>query len=346
MSEKTCLKSMTAEEMQQFMAGIGQPAYRAKQIFKWLHLGVTSFEQMTDLPKSLREKLSEHTVISDLEMVSKRVSKQDGTIKYLFGLSDQNSIETVLMQYEHGNSLCISTQAGCRMGCAFCASFDPHKARNLTAAEMLDQVLCAQRDSGRKVGSIVLMGTGEPLDNFDNVMLFLSLVSAPGGLNIGMRNISLSTCGLLPEIEKLSKLKLQLTLSVSLHAPNDDIRAKLMPIAKKYPLNSLMKACKRYFEHTGRRISFEYAMIDQLNDTEQCAKELSALLKGFNCHVNLIPLNAIEGGAFKGSSPQTIRAFQDKLLKNKINTTVRRSLGGDIEAACGQLRRISQKDER
>lgn len=339
MEEKICIKSLLPEELEALLKEWGEPKYRAKQIFKWLHQGVTDFQQMSDISKSLRQKLEENCFISRPEILRKQVSAHDGTIKYLFGLSDGNSIETVLMQYEHGNSICVSTQAGCKMGCVFCASFDPAKSRNLRPAEILDEILFAQIDSGRKVSNIVLMGTGEPLDNYDNVMAFLKLVSHPDGINIGMRHISLSTCGLVPRIDELAELKLQLTLSVSLHAPNDELRSRLMPVNRRYALGELMPACHRYFEKTGRRISFEYAMIGGVNDTPECARQLIRLLKGFNCHVNLIPLNHVPGSPLIPSTKENLRRFQNELIRNGLNATVRRSLGGDIAASCGQLRR-------
>ena len=326
------------------MAELGEPRYRAGQIFKWLHQGVVSFDEMSDLPKALRARLEETCVLTRPEILRKQVSRLDGTIKYLFGLSDGNSIETVLMEYEHGNSICVSTQAGCKMGCVFCASFDPARSRNLTPAEILDEILFAQKDSGRKVSNIVLMGTGEPLDNFDNVMRFLKLVSHPDGINIGMRHISLSTCGLVPMIDELARLKLQLTLSVSLHAPNNETRSSIMPVNRRYPLEELMPACRRYFKATGRRISFEYAMIRGVTDTRECARQLIGLLKGFNCHVNLIPLNHVEGSPLIPSTKEDVRRFQNELIKNGLNATVRRSLGGDISASCGQLRRQRNKE--
>lgn len=339
MEEKICIKSLLPEQLTELMKQLGQPAYRGKQVFRWLQQGVTTFDQMSDLPKSLRELLEEKCILTHPEILRKQVSAHDGTIKYLFGLEDGNSIETVLMQYEHGNSICVSTQAGCKMGCVFCASFDPKKSRNLRPAEILDEILFAQKDSGRRVSNIVLMGTGEPLDNYENVMTFLRLVSHPEGLNIGMRHISLSTCGLVPMISKLEQENLQLTLSVSLHAPNNELRSRLMPVNRRWSLEELMPACRRYFAKTGRRISFEYAMIRDMNDTPECARQLIALLRGFNCHVNLIPLNHVEGSPLIPSTRENLRRFQNELIRNGINTTVRRSLGGDISASCGQLRR-------
>lgn len=339
MEDKICIKSLLPEQLADLMKQLGQPAYRAKQVFRWLQQGVGSFDEMSDLPKALREALKETCRLTRPEILRKQVSAHDGTIKYLFGLEDGNSIETVLMQYGHGNSICVSTQAGCKMGCVFCASFDRKKSRDLRPAEILDEILWAQKDSGRRVSNIVLMGTGEPLDNYENVMTFLRLVSHPEGLNIGMRHISLSTCGLVPMIRRLEEERLQLTLSVSLHAPNDALRSRLMPVNRRWPLGELMPACRHYFEATGRRISFEYAMIRDVNDTAACARQLIGLLRGFSCHVNLIPLNHVEGSPLVPSTRENLRWFQNELIRNGLNATVRRSLGGDIAASCGQLRR-------
>ena len=339
-NERICIKSLTPGELEALLTRLGQPKYRAKQVFRWLHQqGVESFSQMSDLPQSLRDKLEETCRITKPEILRKQVSARDGTIKYLFGLEDGNSIETVLMQYEHGNSICVSTQAGCKMGCVFCASFDPARSRNLRPAEILDEIIYVQKDSGRHVSNIVLMGTGEPLDNYDNVLTFLRLVSHPEGLNIGMRHISLSTCGLVPMIDRLAEEKLQLTLSISHHAPNNDIRSRIMPVNRRYSLEELIPACRRYFDRTGRRISFEYAMIGGVNDTVPCARELIRLLRGFPCHINLIPLNRVPGSPLVPSTREDLRRFQNTLLEHGMNATVRRSLGGDIAASCGQLRR-------
>ena len=337
--EKVCIKSMLPKQLQEYMVSLGEPSYRGKQVFRWLTQGVTSFDEMSDLSKPLREKLKEKAFITKPEIVRKQVSARDGTVKYLFGLADGNCVETVVMRYQHGNSVCLSTQAGCHMGCAFCASFEKGETRDLTPAEILDQVLFAQKDSGLKISNIVLMGTGEPLDNYDNVVQFLRLVSCPEGLNIGMRHISLSTCGLVPRIRELSQLDFQLTLSISLHAPNNRIRSTIMPVNNKYPVEELIRACRDYFAATGRRISFEYAMIAGVNDSDSCARELAALLRGLMCHINLIPLNHVEGSPLAPSSRETIRRFQEILQKKGFNVTVRRSLGGDIDASCGQLRR-------
>lgn len=337
MDGKLCLSSLIPNDLKEYMKSISQPSYRAAQVFKWISSGVTDYSQMSDIPKALREKLEAETYIENTKILNKQVSS-DGTIKYLLGLKDGNSIETVLMKYEHGNSICLSTQAGCKMGCVFCASFNPKNSRDLSAGEIYSEILTVQKDSGRTVSNIVLMGVGEPLDNFENVMDFLDIVSAPGGLNIGMRHISLSTCGLVPKIDELAERDLQLTLSVSLHAPNDKIRNELMPVNKKYPLYELIPACKRYFEKTHRRISFEYAMIKNVNDTKECALELASLLRGFICHVNLIPLNKLAGSPLIPSEIYRINAFKSVLISHGINTTVRRRLGNDIDAACGQLR--------
>ena len=344
--EKVCIKSMLPKQLQEYMVSLGEPSYRGKQVFRWLTQGVTSFDEMSDLSKPLREKLKEKAFITKPEIVRKQVSARDGTVKYLFGLADGNCVETVVMRYQHGNSVCLSTQAGCHMGCAFCASFEKGETRDLTPAEILDQVLFAQKDSGLKISNIVLMGTGEPLDNYDNVVQFLRLVSCPEGLNIGMRHISLSTCGLVPRIRELSQLDFQLTLSISLHAPNNRIRSTIMPVNNKYPVEELIRACRDYFAATGRRISFEYAMIAGVKDSDSCARELAALLRGLMCHINLIPLNHVEGSPLAPSSRETIRRFQEILQKKGFNVTVRRSLGGDIDASCGQLRRKAMAEKR
>lgn len=332
------LRALPPEDYPALMAELGQPSYRGKQLFRWMSRPIASWDEMTDMPLALRQRLAERFMLSAPEILCRQESK-DGTIKYLFGLHDGNSIESVLMRYEYGDSICLSTQAGCRMGCAFCASYDPARSRNLTAGEILSEVLFAQKDSGRRVSHIVLMGTGEPLDNYDQVLTFLRLVTHPDGLGLGMRHISLSTCGLVPRIRELAQLRLQLTLSVSLHAPNDEIRSRIMPVNRQYPLAQLIPACRDYFETTGRRISFEYAMIAGVNDSMACADELAALLRGMPVHVNLIPLNEVERSPLHPSSRETIRSFQQRLELRHINTTVRRSLGGDISAACGQLRR-------
>ena len=340
----THLKSMTQAEIGAVLKELGQPAFRAKQVYTWLHKGVRSYDEMTNLPKSLRDVLAERYPICAPEVVRKQESKKDGTIKYLWKLSDGNCVETVLMRYHYGNTVCISTEVGCRMGCAFCASTLGGLVRKLEPFEMLDQVLFTQVDSGLPIGHIVLMGIGEPLDNFDNVMRFLELVNSPDGMNISMRHISLSTCGLVPGIDKLAERKLQLTLSVSLHAPTDEIRNTIMPVNKAYPTEELLQACRRYYDATGRRISFEYAMIAGVNDTEEHAKLLLKRLKGMGAHMNLIPLNHVEESPLKPSTRGAVMRFQKILEDGGIPATVRRTLGGDIDASCGQLRRKYSKE--
>ena len=340
----TNLKSMTLAEMQALFKELGQPAFRAKQVYTWLHKGVRGYGEMTNLPKALRETLEEKYPLHIPQVVRKQASQKDGTIKYLWQLSDGNCVETVLMKYHYGNTVCISTEVGCRMGCAFCASTLGGLVRKLEPFEMLDQVLFTQVDSGQPVSHIVLMGIGEPLDNFDNVMRFLELVNSEDGMNISMRHISLSTCGLVPMIDKLAEKKLQLTLSVSLHAPNDEIRNTIMPVNKAYPTEELLAACRRYYEKTSRRISFEYAMINGVNDTKEAAKELIRRLKGLPAHFNLIPLNHVEESPLKPSTKQAVAAFQKLLEDAGIPATVRRTLGGDIDASCGQLRRKYNKE--
>jgi 23S rRNA (adenine2503-C2)-methyltransferase len=338
------LKSMTLPELSACLKEMGQPAFRAKQVYTWLHKGVRSYEEMTNIPQALRAVLAEQFPICPPQVVRKQESKKDGTIKYLWKLSDGNCVETVLMRYHYGNTVCISTEVGCRMGCAFCASTLGGLVRKLEPFEMLDQVLFTQVDSGLPVSHIVLMGIGEPLDNFDNVMRFLELVNSPEGMNISMRHISLSTCGLVPKIDELAKRKLQLTLSVSLHAPNDEIRNRIMPVNKAYPTEELLAACRRYYGETSRRISFEYAMIDGVNDTEAAAKELLRRMKGLPAHFNLIPLNHVEESPLKPSTKTAVARFQKILEDGGIPATVRRTLGGDIDASCGQLRRKYTKN--
>ena len=333
----TDIKSMTESELTSFFKGMGQPGFRARQVFTWLHRGVRSFEEMTDLSKPLRAQLAETCCITAPTVARKQTSKLDGTIKYLWELADGNCIETVLMQYHHGNTVCISSQVGCRMGCAFCASTIAGKVRDLRPSELLDQVLFTQLDSGLPVSNIVLMGIGEPLDNMDNVLRFLELVNSPNGLNIGMRHISLSTCGVVPGIDALAEKQLQLTLSVSLHAPDSETRSRIMPVNRAYDVETLFAACHRYFQKTGRRISFEYAMIDGVNDHDWQAELIAKKLKGMPGHVNLIPLNDVVESPYKPS--KRVGAFQQKLESLGVTATVRRSLGGDIDASCGQLRR-------
>ena len=332
---------MTLEELTAWLKDQGEPAFRARQVFKWLYRGVTSFEEMTDLSKALRQRLAETALLTPPQVARKQVSREDGTIKYLWRLPDGNCVESVLMRYQHGNTVCISCQVGCRMGCAFCASTIAGKVRDLTPAEMVDQVLFTQLDSGVPISNIVLMGIGEPLDNFDTVLRFLTLVNHPDGLNIGMRHISLSTCGLTQKIDKLAQHGLQLTLSVSLHAPDDETRSRIMPVNQGVGVERLMETCRRYFETTGRRISYEYAMIDGVNDADWQADLLAKRLKGAPAHVNLIPLNEVEESPLKPS--RRVAAFQKRLEGHGVTVTVRRRLGGDIDASCGQLRRKAMK---
>ena len=331
------IKSLSRGELSAFLAQLGEPKFRAKQVFQWLHRGVESFDEMTNLSKSLREKLKETCVLTVPQVEQKQVSKLDGTIKYLWRLGDGNCIESVLMHYKHGNTICVSSEVGCAMGCAFCASTLGGIVRKLTPAEILDQVLFVQKDSGQQISNIVMMGIGEPLDNFDNVMRFLELVNDPDGLNIGMRHISLSTCGLVDQIDRLADKDLQLTLSVSLHAPDDETRSRLMPVNRAVGVERLMAACRRYFEKTGRRISYEYAMVDGVNASDAQADLLAKRLKGMPSHVNLIPLNDVRESPLKPS--RRVAAFQKRLESHGITCTVRRKLGGDIDASCGQLRR-------
>ena len=338
------VKSMDLPEVTAFLKELGEPAFRGRQVFQWLHRGATSFDEMTNLSKALREKLAENCYITVPKVERKQVSGQDGTIKYLWRLRDGNSVETVLMRYHHGNTVCISSQVGCRMGCAFCASTIGGKIRDLTPSEMLDQVLFTQMDSGEEISNIVLMGIGEPLDNFDTVLRFLTLVYSPEGLNIGMRHISLSTCGLVEKIDKLAQYQLQLTLSVSLHAPDDETRSRIMPVNKSVGVEKLFETCRRYFEVTGRRISYEYAMIDGVNDSDWQADLLAKHLKGTPGHVNLIPLNEVEESPLKPS--RRVAAFQKRLEGHGVTATVRRKLGGDIDASCGQLRRKRMEEEK
>ena len=335
--------SMLPEEIEQELLSLGQPKYRAKQVFRWLHRGVRSFEEMSDLPKALRGSLAQEYTLYRPTVLKKQVSQIDGTIKYLWELADGNAVETVVMSYKHGNTVCVSSQVGCRQGCAFCASTIGGLVRCLEPGEILDEVLFSQLDSGRPISNIVLMGIGEPLDNFDNVMRFLELVNHPDGMNIGMRHISLSTCGITERFDDLAERDLQLTLSVSLHAPDDETRSRLMPANRGRGVEQLMDCCRRYYERTGRRISFEYAMIDGVNDTERHARLLAKEAKSVAAHVNLIPLNHVEERQFQPSTPGHMRAFIKILEDAGVNVTVRRRLGSDVDASCGQLRRKMQR---
>ncbi len=326
-------------------SGVKFEKFRAKQIFSWLMRGVSDFSEMTNISARQREVLSEYCYIALPHLHTKFVSRLDGTVKYLFELYDGEYIESVFMRYKHGNTICISTQAGCRMGCKFCASTLAGLSRHLTPSEMLGQVLAAQNDTGERISNIVMMGIGEPLDNYDNSIKFLKLVNDADGINIGYRHISLSTCGVVPGIYKLAEENLPITLSVSLHAPTQEYRESIMPVAKKWDINELLGACRDYIKVTGRRISFEYAMIDGINDSEECAKALATLLRGMLCHVNLIPLNDVKERSYKKSGTKAIEDFVKILEKSGIVATVRRRLGSDINASCGQLRRDSAKNQ-
>lgn len=340
------LKDLTFEELGELLSGIGEPKFRTKQIFAWLHRGVTSFDEMTDISKKTREKLAELSFVSTLEIEKKYVSRLDKTTKYLFRLPDGNCIESVVMYYKHGISICISSQVGCRMGCRFCASTIGGLYRSLTAGEILNQVIFAQKDIGERISNIVMMGIGEPLDNYDNVVKFLHNVNHPEGLNIGYRHISLSTCGLVDKIYRLAEENLPITLSVSLHAPNNEIRDEIMPVNHKFRIEELIKACRDYIKTTTRRISFEYSLISGVNDSVENAKELAALLKGMLCHVNLIPVNQVKERGFHKGTRAEIEKFQNTLVSLGINATVRRELGSDISASCGQLRkRLMDKED-
>ena len=336
---KIDIKSLLPEELSAELAAMGEPGYRAKQIFTWLGRGAESFDEMTNLSKPLREALDSLYFINKPTVARKQISRLDGTIKYLWRLRDGNCVESVVMQYHHGNTVCISSEVGCPMGCKFCASTIGGLVRRLEPSELLDQVLFSQLDSGLAISNIVLMGIGEPLDNFDNVMRFLELVNSPDGMNIGMRHISLSTCGVIPGIRRLAELGLQLTLSVSLHSPDDESRSKIMPVNRRWPVDTLLSACRDYFAKTGRRISFEYTMISGVSDSPEQAQLLAKKLAGMGAHVNMIPLNNVTESGLHTSSRQAIRRFQTILEENGITATLRRTLGSDIDASCGQLRR-------
>ena len=341
--EKRCITSFTIEQLTALMKERGQPGFRAKQIFHWVHQKqAAEFSQMTDQPKALIARLEQDFYIAQHKVRRCQRSK-DGTVKYLFELADGNCIETVLMRYNYGNTVCVSTQVGCRMGCRFCASTQGGRVRNLEAGEIAAEIYGVMRDTGERVSHVVLMGIGEPLDNFDNVMDFLEIVSCADGINIGMRNFSLSTCGLVPMIDKLAEKKLQLTLSVSLHAPENTMRSSMMPVNNAYPVEQLIAACRRYQQTTGRRISFEYSMVRGVNDSDQTAAMLAKLIRGMGAHVNLIPINPVDGSPYSASDDANVRRFQQRLMDLGVNATVRRRLGQDISAACGQLRREDSK---
>ena len=344
-AEKLDILSLLPEELEAELAALGQPRFRAGQVFQWLGRGVRDFDAMTNLSKDLRETMKEHFHLYEPKVLSKQVSAIDGTIKYLWELSDGNAVETVVMSYKHGNTVCVSSQVGCRQGCAFCASTIGGLVRNLRASEILDEVIFSEIDSGKKISNIVLMGIGEPLDNFDNVMRFLELVNHPKGMNIGMRHISLSTCGIIEKFDELAARDMQLTLSVSLHAPDDETRSRIRPANHGRGVEKLIDACRVYYEKTGRRISFEYAMIDGVNDSPEQARKLAKHARAVSAHVNLIPLNHVEERQFQPSTPEHMKQFIGILEENGVNVTVRRRLGSDVDASCGQLRRKMQKQK-
>ena len=336
----TDIKSMTLEELCQALTGLGEKPFRAKQLYEWIHRKLAvSYDEMTNLSKQLREKLEKEYPLTALEVVDLQVSRQDGTCKYLFRLEDGNVIESVLMRYHHGNSVCISSQVGCRMGCKFCASTIGGLSRNLRPSEMLDQIYRIQRLSQERVSNVVVMGTGEPLDNYENLLRFIELLTGEAGLHISQRNLTVSTCGLVPKIRQLAEEKLQITLALSLHAPNDEKRKELMPIAYKYTVDEVLDACRYYFQKTGRRITFEYSLVRGVNDFEEDAHQLAGLIQNINCHVNLIPVNPVKERSFRQSTRQAVENFKIKLEKCGINVTIRREMGSDIDGACGQLRK-------
>ena len=343
---KTDIKSLNLLELENLIKEMGEPKFRASQIFKWLQSGVESFDEMTDISLKLSEKLKENCYIASLKILRRLVSRLDGTVKYLYELNDGETIESVLMKYEHGYSLCISTQVGCRMGCSFCATGLGGLVRDLTASEMLSQITTAQKDQNIRISNVVMMGMGEPLDNFQNSVRFLELVSHPKGLNIGLRHISLSTSGVVTGIKKLGEYNFPITLSVSLHAPFDDIRSDMMKVNKSWNIDTLLNACREYQKITTRRISFEYALIEGVNDTKECANELARRLKGIMCHINLIPVNPVKENSNKSPNKKQIQKFKEWLTDLGLNATVRRTLGGDINASCGQLRRREGGESR
>lgn len=349
MNDKIDIKSLNFNELKAFVEEIGEKAFRAKQIYEWIHVkNVDSFDEMTNLSKNFRELLKDKSYLTVLRKEEVQVSKIDGTRKYLFSLSDGNVIESVLMRYKHGNSVCISSQVGCRMGCRFCASTLDGLVRGLTPAEMIDQIYQIGKDIGERISNVVVMGTGEPMDNFDNLIKFIEILTDENGINISQRNLTVSTCGIVPKIKELADKKLSITLALSLHASNQEKRKELMPVANKYDIEDVIEACKYYFDVTGRRITFEYSLVGGVNDTDLDAKELSNLIKGMNCHVNLIPVNPIKERDYVQSNSNVITAFKNKLEKNGINVTIRREMGRDIDGACGQLRKkfIDRTEER
>ena len=334
------IKSLTKEELIEYIEALGEKKFRATQIYEWMHKKLAaSYDDMTNVPTKLREQLNNTSPLVSPVMVDKLVSEVDGTAKYLYKLSDGNLIESVLMRYKFGNSVCISSQAGCRMGCRFCASTLNGLSRNLLPSEMLDQIYTIQRDTGERVSHVVVMGSGEPFDNYDNIVRFIKLLTDENGLNLGARNLTISTCGIVPKIREFADLGTQVNLAISLHAPNDELRRTLMPIANKYSIKEILDACRYYYDKTGRRITFEYSLAKDSNDSEDCADQLIALLSGFNCHVNLIPINPIKERDFESTGAPAVNRFKNKLEKNGINVTIRREMGRDINGACGQLRK-------
>ena len=340
MQDKTDIKSFNYKELQEFVAEMGEKSFRAKQIYEWLHVKqVESFSEMTNLSKAFQQKLEETCYLTVLSKEEVQISKIDGTRKYLFALEDGNVIESVLMKYKHGNSVCISSQVGCRMGCKFCASTLDGLVRGLTPAEMIDQIYRIGKDIGERISNVVVMGTGEPMDNFDNLLRFIELLTDEHGLHISQRNLTVSTCGIVPKIRELAEKKLAITLALSLHASSQEKRLKLMPVANKYEIHEVLDACRYYFDQTGRRVTFEYSLVGGVNDTDEDARALGQLIGDMNCHVNLIPVNPIKERNFVQSNASVIAAFKNKLEKNGINVTIRREMGRDIDGACGQLRK-------
>lgn len=340
MKNKMDIKSLNMEELTAFVVGLGEKKFRGKQLYEWLHVRqAASFDEMTNLSKEFRERLKETCELVCLRQVDVQISAIDGTRKYLFALSDGNVIESVLMRYKHGNSVCISSQVGCRMGCRFCASTLDGLVRGLAPSEMLDQIYRISKDIGERISNVVVMGTGEPMDNFDNLLKFIELLTDENGLHISQRNLTVSTCGIVPRMRELADYKLAITLALALHASNQKKRLSLMPVANKYEIHEVVDACRYYFAQTGRRVTFEYSLVGGVNDTDEDAAELSQLIRGMNCHVNLIPVNPIKERDYVQSDTESIQAFKAKLEKNGINVTVRREMGRDIDGACGQLRR-------
>ncbi len=341
----TDIKSMDYDELCEYVVGIGEKKFRAEQLYGWMHQKLVSgFDDCTNLPAAFREKLKSECEFTCLEPVKVQQSQIDGTAKYLFRLQDGNYVESVLMKYHHGNSVCISSQVGCRMGCRFCASTLKGKVRDLKTSEMLDQIYRIQKITGERVSNVVVMGSGEPMDNYDNLIKFITLLNSPKGLNISQRNITVSSCGIVPKLKELADLDLQITLAISLHAPNDELRKTMMPIANRYSIEQIMDVCRYYIEKTGRRISFEYSLVKGVNDSMQCANQLTELVRDLNCHINLIPVNPIKERDYKQTGRDEVYAFKNKLEKNGINVTIRREMGRDIDGACGQLRNNYMED--